>query len=70
MEQKPWYKSKLVWLGIVQTLVGVATLLSDWLGAGDYSPASIASLVGGILTVVLRVWFTDTVIASRKHDSQ
>lgn len=70
MDQKPWYESKLVWLGIVQTLIGVATLLSDWLGAGDYSPASITNLVAGILTVVLRVWFTDTVIASKKYDSQ
>lgn len=63
---KYWWESKLVWLGILETIIGVATFLADWLRESDYSPASVALLVAGIATVILRVWFTDRAIQVRE----
>lgn len=62
---KHWWQSKLVWLGILETVIGIATFLSDWLRESDYSPASVALLVAGIATVILRVWFTNQAIRVR-----
>ena len=62
MITKPWYQSKLVWLGIIQTLIGIAGLLADFFGAGNFTAQAITLLVMGALTVVMRVWFTDTEI--------
>lgn len=56
---KPWYISKLVWLGVVQFLLGSLGVAYEFLQNADYSPASITVLLSGILTVVLRVWFTE-----------
>lgn len=57
---KAWYQSKLVWLGIVQTLIGSLGLLADYLANGAYTPEQVVLLFSGILTVILRVWFTNT----------
>ncbi len=57
---KAWYQSKLVWLGVVQTLIGALGLLADYLAKGVYTPEQVVLLFSGILTVVLRVWFTNT----------
>jgi len=63
MEQKPWYKSKIVWLNVVLTLSGALVLIADLLAKQAVTPAEIALLGSGILNVMLRVWFTDTPIA-------
>ena len=60
METKRWYQSKLVWLGVLQTLIGIAGLFVDFFGAGDSTPQAITMLLAGALTVIMRVWFTDT----------
>lgn len=60
--KKVWYESKLVWLGIIQTLIGMLAVLAEFLRAGDYSPVAVAILLSGVLTVILRVWFTDSAI--------
>lgn len=57
-----WYQSKLVWLNIVNTLIGAGALLAEYLNKGDYSPAAVVLLVTGILGVVLRVYFSGTSI--------
>ena len=59
---KKWYESKLVGMNILLSLIGIASLLSEWFASGDVSPAGVSLLVGGVLGVVLRVWFTDTAI--------
>lgn len=57
---KPWYTSKLVWLGIINTLIGVLALLGEFFTRNAaITPIAITELVSGILLVVLRVWFTD-----------
>jgi len=62
---KQWFKSRTVWVGIVEFLIGVATVLAAWLQAGDFSVAGVGLLVIGVLTVVLR-WLTDKPIAFGK----
>ncbi len=60
---KPFYISKLVWLGIVQTLIGALTVVSEYLKSGKpIDPLGIILIVTGILTVILRIWFTDVPI--------
>jgi hypothetical protein len=50
-------------LGVIQTLIGVLGLVATFLEAGNFTAASVVVLVSGALTVILRVWFTDTAIA-------
>ena len=59
---KAWYQSKLVWLGVIQFLIGCLGLIGEFLKNGDYSPFAVTVLLTGVLTVVMRVWFTDTSI--------
>lgn len=57
---KPFYLSKLVWLGIVQTLLGSLSVIASFLQSGKpLDPLGIVLIVSGILTVILRVWFTE-----------
>jgi hypothetical protein len=59
--------SKIVWLGIIQTLIGALLEISDYLSTGKpFDALGIILIVIGILTVILRVWFTDTPIGSSK----
>jgi hypothetical protein len=60
---KKWYESKLVWLGVIQTVIGILGLLATFLEVGDFAAPAVVALVIGALTVVLRIWFTDTAIA-------
>lgn len=57
---KSWYQSKLVWLGVIQTLIGSLGLVATYLADGVYTPEKFVLLASGILTVILRVWFTDS----------
>ncbi len=59
---KKWYESKLLWLSVVQFLIGSLGLIAEFLNKADFSPASVVILFSGILTFVMRVWFTDSAI--------
>lgn len=63
MADKKWYQSKLVWLGVVQTLIGAGQLVADLLKQSAITPTDITLLATGILTVILRVWFTEVPVA-------
>jgi hypothetical protein len=63
---KAWYTSKVFWVGIIATLLGVLQLFSEWYEKGDFSVPGIIGLIIGILVIVLRVWFTDTAIDTPK----
>jgi len=53
---KPWYQSRTVWIGILEIGIGVAGLVADQLTSGqDWTPVSIMAIIGGSLTIVLRV---------------
>jgi hypothetical protein len=66
MQSKPWYQSKIVWLGILTTLLGVFPLVNEYVKI--VAPAAVIVvdatlvLVAGIVTAVIRIWFTDTAI--------
>jgi hypothetical protein len=53
----------MVWLGIILTLSGIIPLVADILRKSVIDPADVVLLFGGVLAVVLRVWFTDVPIA-------
>jgi drug/metabolite transporter (DMT)-like permease len=60
---KKFYLSKLVWLGIIQTIIGILTLVLEYMKTGQpWNPPGILFLVIGVLTIVLRIWFTETPI--------
>jgi len=59
IDGKPWYKSKLVLVGILQTVIGSLSLLADLLGKAQITPQDATLLSVGILTVILRIWFTN-----------
>jgi hypothetical protein len=68
-DEKAWYKSKLVWLGIIMALSGVLPLVNALVASLTAAPVDAASVtqavtafLGGALTVILRVFFTDTTI--------
>ena len=63
MPSKPWYQSKLVWAGVITAILSILPLVQAYLASGQYDPSAIVGLVSGILTVVLRVGFTDQPIA-------
>jgi hypothetical protein len=64
MVQIPWFKSKLVWLGVIMTLAGILPLVSSLLSQQAIAASDFVGLFGGILTVILRVWFTNSTIAT------
>jgi hypothetical protein len=48
---KPWYKSKGVWLGIVTALIGTLQLVAEMLHTGAPSAEGIALLGVGVLKI-------------------
>jgi hypothetical protein len=59
---KLWYQSKLVWLGILQTVIAILLSASDLLAKGTITPSDITIFLAGILTIIIRIWFTSTVV--------
>lgn len=65
---KPWYQSKTIWLQILMTIMSVMLFLpsQDWFAAHKDWVAGIGT-GSGILTIILRIWFTDTEIGSNQR---
>jgi antibiotic biosynthesis monooxygenase (ABM) superfamily enzyme len=70
MSTIPWYKSKLVWLGVIMTVLGILPLISSLLSQTTVAPSDFVGLLGGILTVILRIWFTDTAVDTPKAQAK
>lgn len=47
---KPWYTSKLFWLGVLEIISGVSGYLTEAIT----TQASVGSILFGLLTIVLR----------------
>jgi hypothetical protein len=62
MENKQWYESKLVWVGVATVLLGVIPLVQEMLAKGPVSIDSVLTVISGAIVVILRVW-TNTPIA-------
>lgn len=64
MDTKKWYQSKLVWLGVLTTLLGIFPLVNVYIHAvapgAELVVEATGAFLAGIITVVLRIWFTDT----------
>jgi hypothetical protein len=52
-----------VWLGVVLTVLGVATYFGDPIHTPSMTLASISEAIGGVALTILRVWFTSTAVA-------
>lgn len=67
--EKNWYKSKTVYMNVILSLMGIATLIVDTLEQGNNQIIGVSGwvlLFYGVLGVILRIWFTDTPIARKK----
>lgn len=60
---KNWFESKQVWLGIILTILGIATYFADPTHAVTATLTSLSMAVIGIAQVVLRIWFTSEPIS-------
>ncbi len=63
---KAWYESKVVWAMVVQSIISALLIAQEWYSKGDFSIPACIGLAVGILVIVLRIWFTDTVINTPK----
>jgi hypothetical protein len=65
-KMKPWYKSKIVWAGMIQVSLSLLTIVKDWWEANHDKELDLLAwlvLATGILTLVSR-WLTDEPITS------
>jgi len=60
MTAKAWFASKVVWLGIITTLLGVIPIVTELASQTAITPAAVGTALTGILIVIVRVWFTDS----------
>lgn len=66
VQAKPWWQSKLVWLGAAQAVLGAAEIVSTTPILEGSEIAGIAAAVSGALTVLLRLVTKRPVAASAK----
>lgn len=62
-DPKAWYTSKVFWLGIITTLLGVIPIVTELASQTAASPAEIGTALTGVLVVVMRIWFTDAPVS-------
>jgi hypothetical protein len=60
LNEKPWYKSKLFWLGVLQVVIASLQLLSQLLQQASVTPSDVTLFASGVLTIIFRVFFTDS----------
>ena len=64
---KPFYFSKLFWLGMVQLVASLGTFVSEFVGTdfdwSTWQTINFPLLVSGLVTVIFR-WYTDQPITS------
>ncbi len=71
MDNKAWYLSKLVWLGVIQTVLGALTVVYDFLQSGkQLDAAGVILIVTGVLEIVIRIWFTNTNLGGGQPPAQ
>lgn len=56
---KSWFTSKVVWLGIITTLLGVIPIVTELASQTALTPTAVGTAATGILIVIMRIWFTD-----------
>lgn len=70
MASKPWYKSKIVWVGILTVAVSVGSYLGAFPGIipPEFSPYVLAAV--GALNIILRVMTSDAVTLRGSSDGK
>ena len=64
---KPWYTSRLIWLGIAQSGIAVAEFIGAWLrDTPSPDPHAYVLLATGILTIIVRFLTTKAVGSNAK----
>lgn len=64
VKTKKWFESRMFWMNLIITLIGIVTLFEDALNRNPQLTISgIMLLIVGALNIILRIWFTDTPIA-------
>jgi hypothetical protein len=71
---KVWYKSKTLWFNVIVMLLGIIPIIGTFVklvqpGAALIIDGALA-MVAGIGNLILRVWFTDTPIATSGRQAQ
>lgn len=62
LEFKNFWESKIFWVGMLSSLIAIGNLVAEFLQAEIFSADSFVLLFVGVMTIVLRVWFTETAI--------
>ena len=52
---KKWYRSRLMWIGILTSIGSTAGFIADFLSKGQFDPAAFVGLIIGVLTVWFRL---------------
>lgn len=66
---KPWYQSKTIWTAVVIIAMSILPLITPFVQALQNNKdavgitSAVVTLIGGILAVIWRVFFTDTTIS-------
>jgi hypothetical protein len=55
-QMKPWYESKMVWVGVATVLLGVIPLVQEMIAKGPIDVNSVLTVISGAIVVILRVW--------------
>lgn len=58
MKTKKWYQSKVIWTGIITTLIGIFTFIDT-----QFPGLSITLTAVGILNIILRTLTTTTIVS-------
>lgn len=58
-DEKAWYTSKLFWLGVLTTVLGVVPIVTELASQTSVTPAAVGTAVTGVVMVIVRIWFTD-----------
>lgn len=68
MTNAKWYTSKIVWAGVVVTVLGILPIINLFVKVIDPTASIIidatCAMIAGVLTVIWRIWFTNTTIST------
>ena len=65
MNTKPWYESKVIWLGVLTVIAGIVPLAVQLAAALSPDNTTVATAIGafliGVLNIILRVGTNKTI---------
>jgi hypothetical protein len=59
----PWYKSKVVLAGLIQTAIGILGILAELLAKATITPDAVVLAVSGCLVAIFRIWFSPNTVS-------